>query len=184
MEKPISLSCCRKQAKRYLSNVMVRRPESCQGVANPDCVNMLFKQEQHARARCIIHERCEWGLRHLVVESGDALRTFFQVANLCSMVGMHPNQNPFHAASLNIASYTILWSPPTRLYLCPSITSVIDLSEITPDSTHTSRWGQHPETSSRWLIYEVSNGMVWNATILNIMFFNLSSFQVISGVLT
>ena len=117
---------------------MVRRSESCQGVDNPDCVNMLCKQEQHMRPRCIIHERCEWGLRHLVVESGDALEDILpgQVANLCSMVDITPNQNPFQADSLNIASYTILWSLPTRLYLCPSITSVIDPSEITPDPTH------------------------------------------------
>ena len=48
-------------------------PRKLSGVAIPDCVNMLFKQEQHARAVCIIHELCELGLRHLVVESGDAL---------------------------------------------------------------------------------------------------------------
>ena len=55
------------------------------------------------------------------------------------MVGMYPKQNPFQAASINIASYTILWSMPTRVYVCPSITSVMDPSEITSDPTHKSR---------------------------------------------
>ena len=36
------------------------------------------------------------------------LRTFFQMANLCSVVDIYPQQNPFQAASLNIAFYTIL----------------------------------------------------------------------------
>ena len=103
--------------------------ESCQ--AKPDCINMLFKQEQHARARCIIHDRCEWGLRHLVVESGDALEEILPDGEPL-LHGGHVSK----AASLNTASYTILWSLPTRLYLYPSITSVINPSE--PDPTHKS----------------------------------------------
>ena len=67
------------------------------------------------------------------------LRTFFQMANLGSVVDMYPKHSPFQAASLNIASYTILWSLTTGLYVCPSITSVMDPSEITPDPTHKSR---------------------------------------------
>ena len=96
MEKPISVSSSKKQAKRYFSHVKVSRPESCQSVAIPDGAEILFEQKQHARERaiCIIHERCEWGLRHLVVESGDVLEGFFQMVNLCSVVGMNPEQNP------------------------------------------------------------------------------------------
>ena len=36
-----------------------KMPRKLSAVAIPDCVNMLFKQEQHAKARCIIHKRCE-----------------------------------------------------------------------------------------------------------------------------
>ena len=175
MEKPISLSCCNKQAKRDLSHVMVRRPVSCQGVANPDFVNMIFKQEQHARARCIIYERCEWGMRHLIVESVDAPGYILPDGEPL-LHGWHVSKD----TSLNTASYAILWSLPTRLYLCPSITSVIDPSEITPDPTQKSRrpaaWNLFPMVDLggfKWY------GMVWNATILNIMFLNLSCFQVI-----
>ena len=50
-----------------------KTPRKLSGFAIPDCVNRLFKQEQHARAICIIHARCERGMRHLVVESGDGL---------------------------------------------------------------------------------------------------------------
>ena len=43
MEQPISLSCCTQQAKRYLSHVKVRRPESCQWVVIPDGAKILLE---------------------------------------------------------------------------------------------------------------------------------------------
>ncbi len=91
-------------------------------------------RERDASSMCAVNEVCAISLWKVEI----LLRTFFQMANLCYVVDMYPKQNPFQVASLNIASYTILWSMPTRLYVCPSITSVIDPSEITLDPTHKS----------------------------------------------
>ena len=139
MEKPISIYCCKKQAKCYLSHVMVRRPESCQGllfpIASKRSLNRSSMREQDASSMSAVNEVCDTS--SWIVEM--LLRTFFQMANLCLVVDMYPKQNPFQASSLNIASYTILSSLTTRLYLCHSITSVIDPSEVTSDPTHKSR---------------------------------------------
>ena len=48
--------CCTKQAKRHVSHLEVRRPESCQWFVIPDGDKILLEQEPHASASCIIHE--------------------------------------------------------------------------------------------------------------------------------
>ena len=61
-------------------------------------------RERDASSMCAVNEVCAISLWKVEI----LLRTFFQMANLCSMFGVYPEQNPFQAASLNIASYTIL----------------------------------------------------------------------------
>ena len=82
-----------------------KMPRKLSGVATPDCVNNRSSmRELDASSISAVNEFCDtssWKVEML-------LRTFFQMANLCYVVDMYPKQNPFQAASLNIASYTIL----------------------------------------------------------------------------
>ena len=61
-------------------------------------------RELDASSMSVVNEVCDTSSCKVEM----LLRTFFQMANLCSVADMFPKQNPFQAASLNIASYTIL----------------------------------------------------------------------------
>ena len=81
-----------------------KMPRKLSGVAIPDCVNMLSMRELDASSISAVIEFCDtssWKVEML-------LMTFFQMTNICYVVDMYPKQNPFQAASLNIAAYTIL----------------------------------------------------------------------------
>ncbi len=87
---------------------IVRCPESCQGLLFPIALicslNRSSMRELDASSMNSLNEVCDtssWKVEML-------LRTFFQMAKLCSVVDIYPQQNPFQAASLNIASYMIL----------------------------------------------------------------------------
>ena len=84
-------------ANHDLSHVEVRHTESCQRVAVSEGVKVLLEQLKDASERYVIHELCEGGLGHLVMESGDAPDGFFQMVRLYSVVDLDPRQKPLQS---------------------------------------------------------------------------------------
>ena len=111
MEQSISILCCTKQAKHYLSHVKLRRQESCEWVVILDGAQILLSRTE-AACECNMHNPWALWMKYVTLHRGEWRWSW----------SLPPDDGPllrgWHGSKAEtpskLASYTILWGLTAR----------------------------------------------------------------------